>query len=152
APALEPPSADELNGTSLSEATAPSHGAAPLPGRAVPQPQRIASNTPPPPHHQPSPVATPVSAPRTTPARPNAGGPISLVAPNGGGSPNRARPTGPKPDPPPPAAALNIPPQAGAAASSLAQQGAVQWSARPTARRIADLYPGAAARQGVGGR
>jgi protein TonB len=33
-----------------------------------------------------------------------------------------------------------------------AQQGAVRWTSRPTARRIADLYPDAAARQGVGGR
>jgi TonB family protein len=31
-------------------------------------------------------------------------------------------------------------------------QGVVRWTSRPTARRIADLYPDAAARQGVGGR
>jgi len=34
----------------------------------------------------------------------------------------------------------------------VAPPGIVQWSQRPTARRVADLYPERAARQGVGGR
>jgi len=32
------------------------------------------------------------------------------------------------------------------------RQGVVQWAARPSARRVADLYPSRAARQGLGGR
>jgi protein TonB len=44
---------------------------------------------------------------------------------------------------------MNTPPQV---VPAPAQQGVVRWTSRPTARRIADLYPDAAARQGVGGR
>lgn len=79
------------------------------------------------------------------------GGPISLSPgsqlPNTGAVPLGPQPLSPQPGltEPAPLPAASTPPQRTA-------PGAVVFAQRPTARRIADLYPDAAARQGVGGR
>jgi protein TonB len=74
-----------------------------------------------------------------------------LVAPQGG---SESTPLAPLPIAPPTATATNTAPQTISAAPTPAPAPAatVRWSSRPTARRIADLYPHSAARLGVGGR
>jgi hypothetical protein len=162
APSLEPPSAPEGTGTSLSQLTTPSRPA-PIQQpqqRREPQlePQRVASTQPARDVNAAAPPRT--SAPRTS-NNTTSGGPISLFGPQsntsqaqGGaartGAQNGAAPLGPQQDAPlPTSVAMNAPPPA---VQAPAPQGVVRWTSRPTARRIADLYPDAAARQGVGGR
>jgi hypothetical protein len=158
-PSLEPPSATENSGTSLSQLATPMRAAPIQPPQQrrepQPQPQRVASPQP----------TRDVSATPTTPSQRTAsntasGGPISLFGPQsntssqGGpariGAQSAAPPLGPQQDAPPPTVvAMNAPPPV---VQTPAPQGVVRWTSRPTARRIADLYPSAAARQGVGGR
>lgn len=164
APSLEPPSAPDSSGTSLSQLTTPSRPAPiqqtqPQQQRREPQPQqqRVASASP---TRDVNAAATPTtSAPRPS-SNVTTGGPISLFGPQnntGSTQANAARtgaqgattPLGPQQDAPQTIVASNNPPPVVAAP---APQGAVRWTSRPTARRIADLYPDAASRQGVGGR
>src|SRR6185436_12049475 len=121
-----------------------------------PQPERLASAQP---ARNVNAAATPTtSAPRTSPNT-TSGGPISLFGPQSNssqsgtartGGQSAAAPLGPQQDVAPPTiVAMNTPPPVTQVATP---QGVVRWTSRPTARRIADLYPDAAARQGVGGR
>lgn len=158
APSLEPPSAPETSGTSLSQLTTPSRPAPiqqPQQRREPqPQPQRVASAPP------TRDVNAAASAPRPA-NNATAGGPISLFGPQSATSSTQsgparigtqagATPLGPQQDAPPPAQlAMNTAP---AVVQAPPPPGAVRWTSRPTARRIADLYPDAASRQGVGGR
>ena len=155
-PSLEPPSAPESGGTSLSQLATPSR-AAPMPQpqqrrEPQPQPQRVASS--PAPRDLNATASATTSAPRTP-----SGGPVSLFGPQSntsqaqGGSArvgvqNGASAVSPQQDSAT-VVAMNAPPPAVQAPTPL---GAVRWTSRPTARRIADLYPNAAARQSVGGR
>ncbi|MBI3438356.1 MAG: energy transducer TonB [Proteobacteria bacterium] len=161
APSLEPPSAPETGGTSLSQLTTPSRPA-PIqqaqPPRREPQPPPQRATTAQPATRDVNAAASPFSAPRTA-NNTTSGGPISLFGPQSNtqvtsnpariGAQNTATPMGPQQDAPPTVVAMNSPPPVVAAP---APQGAVRWTSRPTARRIADLYPDAASRQGVGGR
>lgn len=152
-PSLEPPSADETSGTSLSQLSTGGRPVTPPPApvqrRQEPQPQRVAE-----PQRNPNAAATP---PRTNTAAntSSAGGPIQLFGPvnNGAIRPmqSQSTPIGPQPEPPSTVVAMNTAPPA-PAPQTIVQQGSVRWAARPTARRIADLYPSSASRLGVGGR
>jgi protein TonB len=54
---------------------------------------------------------------------------------------------------PPPLQTANVEPNiVGPSTQSRAPAGSVVWTQRPSARRIADLYPNRALREGVGGR
>ncbi|MBS0385235.1 MAG: energy transducer TonB [Proteobacteria bacterium] len=164
APSLEPPSAEQTSGSSLSQLATSGRAVplapAPAPRRQEVQPQRAAS----PPREAHAAPSTPPNSTRTnaTAANTSSGGPISLFGPQshsqtqGGpvriGPQQDAVPLGPQQDAPPPTVvAMNTPPAA-SPPTAAATPGAVRWTARPTARRIADLYPSAAARQGAGGR
>jgi len=92
------------------------------------------------------------SAANTTPPR---SGPVSLVAPaSNSGAPQQSTPNTAVPLAPPTTAPTTSP------ASTTPRQteqlrgtaGSVNWAQRPSARRISELYPQRALREGVGGR
>lgn len=108
----------------------------------------------------------PPSQPRTTTIASNpqtrsdgSGGPLSLTSP--ASSPQTPRTTTP---PPNPGTATPLAPSSASAVTSTppppqplpptvrAAAGSVTWSQRPTARRISELYPQRALREGLGGR
>ncbi|MFT3727782.1 MAG: hypothetical protein QM759_08160 [Terricaulis sp.] len=96
-------------------------------------------------------AATPQQyASNTISPSPNSGGPISLTSPQSGNtSPlNGAAPIGPTVIP------QSLPPSVATPTSTVVSRPppAVRFTARPTARRIADLYPSRALNEGVGGR
>lgn len=159
-----PPEADTL--TALAPESVPLAEAAP------PRTQVAAQREPPAPARtQPPARRTPERAePRTeTRAAPTpspvaswegerAGGPVSL-SPGSTSSPASTGPSGVIPLSPPSAAPVTTPASSPTPAATAPQQparaaavGVVQWTQRPTARRIADLYPQRALREGAGGR
>jgi len=116
----------------------------PLPAADRPRPE--------PPRPAPAQEQSPPPAPTTTMAAstvPPSGGPVSLspgASPNDGASgPGVSIPV----SPPAPAAAETIP---AATVTRPPPQGTVSWAQRPSARRISDVYPQRALRDGVGGR
>ncbi len=162
-PSLEPPSAEETSGTSLSQLTTGGHGVAPTPAPAPLQRRQ----EPPPPHAAAPPPQRNQNAAASPPRNANAnssansassGGPIQLF---GQQSNNTTRsqqgavtPLAPLPLPPPTITAMNntAPSVTSPSPQTIEPQGSVRWAERPTARRIADLYPSSASRLGVGGR
>jgi protein TonB len=101
---------------------------------AAPTPRRTEPEDGPP----PSPVTSWNSDPT------NSGGPVSLA------SPNSAANTGAPVTAPAPA---NIPAASTATrAPATTRAGSVVWAQRPSARRVGELYPERASREGVGGR
>lgn len=129
-------------------------GAAPATARQQAPPR--ADPPPPPPR-----TTTIASNPQTR--SDGSGGPLALTSP--AGSPQTPRTTTPSPNaggatplPPSPASAVTStppppqPPQTNSAAARAAATGSVMWSQRPTARRISELYPQRALREGLGGR
>lgn len=139
--------------TPFSEAarTGPSQSAA----RRDPLPQQQTQRPRPEPQQPRPAAAAPTQAPpagqTTTTATftPPAGGPVSLSpgasTPTETGSPGASVALTP-----PPAAQQPIP--AATTPSRPPPQGSVSWTQRPSARRISDVYPARALRDGVGGR
>lgn len=92
----------------------------------------------------------PTPAPTTnfsTPASNNTGGPVSL-SPGALAEQNTASAQIPPPLPPAIEVASNPTPQT----QTPARAGSVVWTQRPSSRRITDLYPQRALREGLGGR
>ena len=160
-PSLEPPSANETSGTSLSQLTTGGRAAAPAPAPAPVQRRQ----EPPPRAAEPlRNLNAAASPPRTNTANAgggansaNSGGPIQLLNNNNASTRSQqgaATPLAPAPLPPSTLTAMNNAPPSltGPAPQTIVQQGSVRWASRPTARRIADLYPSSASRLGVGGR
>ena len=141
----------------------PSAGPRPGAGAASPRAAAAARTVAVEPHRNLNAAAT---APRTNAAAANSaanasngGGPIQLFGQQNNTLTSRtqqgaATPLAPSPLPPPTLTAMNNAPPSAANSSpqTIAPQGSVRWAARPTARRIADLYPNSASRLGVGGR
>lgn len=96
-------------------------------------------------------AATPPASTTTAATTPPRSGPVSLIGPNTTSSststgPSTAIPIAPQTAPPISTPASTPPRQAAAT------PGTVSWDQRPSARRIAELYPQRALREGVGGR
>lgn len=139
----EPPSLDEPAGVPIEgpSSSAPSRSepaprrevaaAAPTPRREEPRPRREETEAPPP-------------APITSWQGPTVGGgPVNLSPGSSSPASSNPAPSTPLPVAPQPTAPQRI---------TAVRQGSVVWSSRPTARRISELYPDRAGRDGVGGR
>lgn len=143
-------SGDVTDSTPFSEAARQSQTAArrePLPQaeRQRAEPQRAPAT------QTPAPTTTTVAS--VTPPQ-SSGGPVSLSpgASTPGGDP-LASPGGPGSISPPPVSANPTPvPAAATPQRAPPAQGTVSFAQRPSARRISDVYPSRALRDGVGGR
>lgn len=162
---LPPASVSEPADATADGSEAPSEGvglsdlAEQPPVRATPQrSQQTASRNEP--RERPAPrqqqqqtrAAEPEATPTPTPVTSwnQASGPVSLSPPgaNTGGPGVNVPLAAPVTSPPPTQVADNSPP----AAATPAVAPTVSWSARPSANRIAELYPARALREGTGGR
>jgi protein TonB len=141
----EPADAEEIAGVPLAETTAP-----PEPRR-----QQIAARTEderPPPAQRREEPEPPTPAPTTSFS--GQGGPVSLrpgdATPPGGSITNPT--TTPANQPPVQVASTQPASTTAPATTRAAPRGQVVWAQRPSARRISELYPARALREGVGGR
>ncbi|HET9230724.1 MAG TPA: hypothetical protein VFO00_05520, partial [Vitreimonas sp.] len=140
----EPADAEEIAGVPLSDTTAP----------AQPRRQEIASRTE---NERPAPARReepdPPPAPVAT-SNNGQGGPVSL-RPGDAAAPGTtsAPTTAPASNPPPVQIASTQPASTPPPTTTRATpRGQVVWAQRPSARRIGELYPSRALREGVGGR
>lgn len=152
APTSEEPgdALDQPVGTPIEEAIAPStRPAAPAP-RDTTRPTQPAPSRTQTADTQSNDTVTPPPSTSWANAAPSSSGPVSLRPNENPTTPAPTQPgpvQGPSLDAPNTVVASAAPPP-----QPLVRAGAVQWSARPSARRVAELYPARAARQGAGGR
>jgi hypothetical protein len=140
----EPADAEEIAGVPLSDTTAPSQ----------PRRQEIAARTE---NERPAPAQRDEDPAPPTPSPVASwngqGGPVSLrpgeATPPGATS---APTTAPATNPPPVQVASTQPASTTPPTTRPAPRGQVVWAQRPSARRISELYPSRALREGVGGR
>lgn len=142
----EPASAEEIAGVPLADTTAP----------AQPRRQEIAARTE---NERPQPAQreereSPPPSPTTSSNSANGqGGPVSLRP--GDATPPGAPTTNAPPVNPPPVQVASTQPASTPTTRATpppAPRGTVVWAQRPSARRISELYPSRALREGVGGR
>jgi hypothetical protein len=103
-----------------------------------PTPERTVERSPPA-------SSSPAATTQVASASPPSGGPVPL-------SPGSLPSTTVVPFEPPPLQTANVEPSIVGPPIQATPPGAVTWAQRPTARRIAELYPQRALREGVGGR
>ena len=159
-PAIEAASApgiDELSGEFGAIEEAPS---VPLSQAVTAQPDRLAQTAtrtqreePPPrtverqpPRQQTTPPTTSIQPANNAAATTTSSGPVSL-APDPSQNPAPAAPLNPVP-----LRTANVEPSIAGSATPPRPAGAVVWAQRPSSRRISDVYPQRALREGVGGR
>src|SRR5690606_20656842 len=134
--------------TPFSEAARPGPAQTAARREPLPQPERPRGEPQRAPAQAPAPTTTTVAATNTPPQ--SVGGPVSLSP--GASTPPETIPSAPVPLAPPPATEQPTTIPAATTPQRPPPQGAVSFTQRPSARRISDVYPSRALRDGVGGR